>query len=256
MSDENRIDKEEVVETEVSTPEVKAEPIVDSVSSPASAVAKKQFSLSQLSKNTKIIAISVIAVLLITAIVLMCVLLPASKSYDVTYTIDGVEYTVTAEKDAEVAITEPIKEGYSFSGWYTDENYENEWSLSSGASSSSDVAIFGKWELQTYTITYVLNGGVNADSNPSEYNVESNTITLITPTKEGYTFAGWSDNGTIASGSTGDKTFTATWAENNYSITYELDGGTNADTNPTLYGIESAEIVLASPTKEGYTFVG
>ena len=42
----------------------------------------------------------------------------------------------------------------------------------------------------TYTITYVLNGGTNHANNPGSYKVTSNTITLQNPTRTGYNFAG------------------------------------------------------------------
>ena len=38
-----------------------------------------------------------------------------------------------------------------------------------------------------------------------------------------------------------------------YTITYNLDGGTNNDQNPVTYTIED-KVILQKPTKEGYTF--
>ena len=71
-----------------------------------------------------------------------------------------------------------------------------------------------------YTITY---NGVEeatfATANPTTYTIESAAITLNNPTREGYAFAGWTGTGldaatttvTIAHGSTGDRSYTATW---------------------------------------------
>ena len=69
----------------------------------------------------------------------------------------------------------------------------------------------------TYTITYNLDGGT-VSGNPTTY-TSNDTITLNNPTKEGYTFTGWTgSNGTtpsttvtIPKGSTGNKTYTANW---------------------------------------------
>ena len=71
----------------------------------------------------------------------------------------------------------------------------------------------------TYTITYNLNGGTNNSNNPANYTIETNTITLGTPTKTGYTFGGWYTTSNfsgsavtqIAKGTTGNKTFYAKW---------------------------------------------
>ena len=71
----------------------------------------------------------------------------------------------------------------------------------------------------TYTITYDLAGGTVATENPATYTIESSDITLNNPTKDGYTFAGWTGTGldaatetvTITQGSTGNRTYTATW---------------------------------------------
>ena len=73
-----------------------------------------------------------------------------------------------------------------------------------------------------YTITYnSVEGATFATANPTTYTVESKAITLVNPTKDGYTFLGWTYEGqsepttsvTIAKGSTGDKTFTANWTK-------------------------------------------
>ena len=86
----------------------------------------------------------------------------------------------------------------------------------------------------TYTITYNLNGGTNAVTNPATYTVETDDITLASPTRSGYTFGGWFNNSgltgsavtTIARGSTGNKTFWAKWTENQVTgttYTYAYD---------------------------------
>ena len=106
----------------------------------------------------------------------------------------------------------------------------------------------------TYNISYSLNGGTNAKTNPATFTVED-AIVLSAPTRAGYTFTGWSDSGTIALGSIGDKTFSAYWEINTYSITYILNDGTNAESNPTTYTVED-EITLAAPSRTDYAFAG
>ena len=88
-------------------------------------------------------------------------------------------------------------------------------------------------------------------------------ITLINPTKLGYTFAGWSGTG-ISGTSTkvsfdttggGSKSFTANWTAINYRIAYNLNGGTLATANPRFYTVEDS-ITLNNPTRTGYLFKG
>ena len=88
-------------------------------------------------------------------------------------------------------------------------------------------------------------------------------VTLVEPTKEGHTFAGWtvspedgaSINGNELTIGTVPVEITANWTKNIYTITYELDGGTNGTGNPES-GEYGSEITLNNPTKIGYTFNG
>ncbi|MBR1638386.1 MAG: InlB B-repeat-containing protein [Treponema sp.] len=99
--------------------------------------------------------------------------------------------------------------------------------------------------------------------------VDTQTITSGTtatapaaPEKTGYTFAGWiSGETTVAaeaetSAITADVTYTAKWTATVYTITYELDDGTNWDGAPESYTVETATIALGTPTKSGYSFDG
>ncbi len=115
-----------------------------------------------------------------------------------------------------------------------------------------------------YTITYNLGGGTNASGNPATYTIQSPAITLAAPTRTGYTFGGWYANSgltgnqvtTIASGSTGNVELWAKWTPTQYTINYNLGGGTNHGDNPTTYTVESAAIALGAATRTGYQFGG
>ena len=126
----------------------------------------------------------------------------------------------------------------------------------------ADQTVVAGFTAITYNLSYTLNGGSVASANPENYTIESAAITLNNPTREGYTFAGWTGTGldaatttvTIPAGSIGDRSYTANWTPIVYNIELTLDGGT-AD-NPSSYTIESAAITLTNPTKTGYTFKG
>jgi uncharacterized repeat protein (TIGR02543 family) len=112
--------------------------------------------------------------------------------------------------------------GYTFAGWATsaggDKVYNNQQSVNNlTATNGGTFNLYAKWDVVNYAISYELNGGT-AD-NPTNYNIETATFTLNNPTRDGYTFTGWTgSNGStpqtevsIAKGSTGDKSYTANW---------------------------------------------
>ena len=136
---------------------------------------------------------------------------------------------------------DPNRIGYDFSGYDYDFNKPI----------VKDTTINAKWQIITYKISYVLDGGINNAYNPTTYTV-ADKIELKPATKTGYTLK-WSDNGIIEKGSTGDKIFTANWQVITYKIGYVLDGGTNNADNPTTYTVED-KIELKPATKTGYTF--
>ena len=190
------------------------------------------------------------------------------NQYTITYDLDGGTAegnpdTYTVETDA-FTLKNPTRPGYTFTGWSgTGLTGEDNLTVTIPAGSIGNRSYTAHWSLNTYSITYDLNGGT-ASGNPTSYTVESATITLNQPTKTGYTFTGWSGTDltgednltvTIPAGSTGDRSYTAHWSLNTYSITYDLDGGT-ASGNPDFYTVESSTITLNPPTRTGYTFIG
>ena len=114
----------------------------------------------------------------------------------------------------------------------------------------------------SYSITYKLKGGKNNAANPKTYTVNTPTITLKNPRKDGYTFKGWYSDSKfkkkiteIKKGSAGNKKIYAKWAKT-YKITYKLNGGKNNAKNPKTYTKTDADITLKSPTRKGYVFKG
>lgn len=141
--------------------------------------------------------------------------------------------------------TQPTREGYVFAKWAFDFS----------TPITDNTVVSAVWQTNTYSISYVLNGGINSASNPTTYTADSSTIILAAPTRSHYIFVGWVEGNSIPHGSTGNKIFTANWKPITYSISYVLNGGTNAASNPKSYTIESDTITLATPTRKGYTFM-
>ncbi len=161
-----------------------------------------------------------------------------------------------------ITLKAATKVGYVFDGWYKEDSFATKVTeITKG--SAGNITLYAKWSLETYTITYELNGGTNADGNPESYNVETETITLEAATKAGYIFDGWYKEVSFATkateitkGLTGDITLYAKWNLETYTITYELNGGINADGNPESYNVETETITLEAATKVGYVFDG
>ena len=112
--------------------------------------------------------------------------------------------------------------GHTFKGWYGNENLTGSPVTAISNTETGNKEYWAKWEINQYTITYVLAGGT-AEGNPDTYTIETRAFTLTDPTRSGYTFTGWSGTGldgennmtvTIPTGSTGNRTYTAHWRYN------------------------------------------
>ena len=120
-----------------------------------------------------------------------------------------------------------------------------------------------QWTAPTYTVTLNTNGGTINNGNVTEYTYGVGAALPTDVTRTGYTFKGWYDNEgltgdpvtAIGNTETGNKEYWAKWEINQYTITYDLAGGT-AEGNPNTYTIETGAFTLKNPTKSGYTFTG
>ena len=160
--------------------------------------------------------------------------------YNLIYLVDNVEYKSYKIEEGEYIIPEvmPNKEGYTFSGW----------SEIPDSMPAHDVTVIGTFSVNKYKLTYKVD-----DAEYKTYEVEyGSTITAeAAPTKEGYTFSGWSEiPETMPSH---DVTVTGTFSINKYKLTYKVD-----DAEYKTYEVEYGSTITAeaAPTKEGYTFSG
>ncbi len=167
------------------------------------------------------------------------------------------EYTTVTD---DIILQNPVKPGYNFIGWYDGRTTSTLAIINKG--STGNLNYTAQWLETTYSINYALDGGV-VEGNPSSYTYNTETFTLNNPTKTGYIFEGWtgtditgtSKEVTVEKGSIGDRTYTATWSPITYTITYNMNGGSNPDSNPITYTINDT-FTLAQPTKLGATFAG
>ncbi len=189
------------------------------------------------------------------------------NNYGINYVLNGGKnnplnpenYTVDSDKISFYPATKP---GAIFIGWYSDNSFTSEINeIPKG--SYGDITIFANWKLDIFEITYELNGGINNSNNPLNYTIESEDINFEPPAKPGASFISWysdknynSEIVYIPQGTKGDTIIYAKWELDTFEIQYVLEGGTNNISNPVHYTIESNEIILVNPYKEGYIFQG
>ncbi len=139
--------------------------------------------------------------------------------------------------------------GYTFTGWFTDsaltEIFKNSTII------MENLTLHGKWTVNEYTITFDTDGGSVIE--PITQNYGTAVAAPKTPEKTGYTFKGW-DKAVPDTIPANDMTITALWEINQYTITFDTDGGSVIEPITQNYG--TAVIAPKIPTKTGYTFKG
>ncbi|GAA0361841.1 InlB B-repeat-containing protein [Bacillus horti] len=112
------------------------------------------------------------------------------NEYTIRFNVDDEEYE-TSTGGYGTLISEPnspAKTGYTFRGWYKDDQFGDIWDFTSDTVPARDIILYAGWEVNEYTITFEVDG--------SEYTtITADYGTLISPpaspTKQGYLFRGW-----------------------------------------------------------------
>lgn len=204
------------------------------------------------------------------------------KDYAIRYVLNGGSITgsyetayrfgVGASLPADSAVK---RNGYLFAGWYSSEECSGSRYSQIGTSETGEKTFYAKWSPNTYSITYILNGGSMEGRTETEvhddYTVEEYTAgnTFALPSednmkKAGFTFTGWYTDSylegdpvtQIPDTAYGPKVFYAAWESSPYSITYDTDGGTIRGEYKTSYRFGYVTKLPATVVREGYSFVG
>lgn len=170
-----------------------------------------------------------------------------------------ISYTPDFSESGLTKPTDPTKNYYEFAGWYFDEQLTQKYDFKRLPSASS--TLYAKWDAVKYTITYILYDGTNSATNPATYTVEDN-VTFSDPSKTGYTFNGWYSNSQFTSalvtgipvGSHENITIYANFGINQYTISFNSNGGTSVDDITQNYATSIS--APANPAKNGYSFDG
>lgn len=160
-------------------------------------------------------------------------------------------YTLLSEPTA------PTRTGYTFNGWYRDAAHTQRFDFTA-TPVTANMQLYADWTLQSYTVTFDVYSGANMPNQTIPYG------TLITrpadPVQAGHTFTGWYrdaahtqpfDFQTVI---TTPVTVYAGWSVNQYTVSFNSNGGTAVSQQALNYGSLLAEPM--QPTRTGYTFTG
>ena len=152
----------------------------------------------------------------------------------------------------------PSRSGYSFMGWtYEGQSISNETIVST----LDDHVLVARWKINQYAVTFGGNGGAFGESAlPRVVTSQDYGSAIVAPevTREGYTFAGWQP-ALLETVPANDVTYTAQWKANQYTVTFEGNGGALGESALSQVVISQeygSAIVAPEVTREGYTFAG
>ena len=179
-----------------------------------------------------------------------------ANEYNVTLKHNGGTYSIDTIKAVYNAVlpmqsTVPHKLGYTFSGYYSDDNemyYNSSMTGVRRFAKTNNIELTARYTLNNYSVRYELNNGTDNVNNVKVYNVEMDNIQLVDSEKTGYDFVNWTLDGEpvteINTHLCKNLILTANFTPTVYTITYVLNGGTNSENNPITYTIETPTITL------------
>ncbi len=188
------------------------------------------------------------------------------KIYTVIYTYDGnapagatIPTPVNVKAGETVTVEAvPSATGYTFDGWYYDGAIVTSFTMP-----ESNAIVTGHWSINKNDVVLDANGGEFEDGSAQfikdgvEYGTDLDDILPDAPQKEGYTFNGWVDkNGDPIPDTMPDGPIDATadWKINEYTITFDSNGGSSVPSATYEYDADVTE--PADPTRDGFTFKG
>ena len=168
-----------------------------------------------------------------------------TNKYTITFDTNGGSEIAPITQDYGTEITapdNPTRKGYTFKGW--DKEIPE-------TMPAENITVKAQWEINQYTIAFDTNGGSEIAPITQDYGTE---ITAPdNPTRKGYTFKGW-DKEIPETMPSENITVKAQWKINQYTITFDTNGGNEIAPITQDYG---AEITTPdNPTRKGYTFKG
>ena len=170
------------------------------------------------------------------------------NQYMMTFNANGGTGGTTKTQNYGTSLSAPTvtRTGYTFTGWSP---------AVPTTVPAANATYTAQWKINQYTVTFEGNGGALGErALPSVATTQDYGSAIVPPTvtREGYTFNGWSPAvpTTVPAANT---TYTAQWKVNQYTVTFDENGGSGGATKTQDY--ESA-LVAPTVTRTGYTFTG
>ena len=167
---------------------------------------------------------------------------PVGTTFSVTFDANGGEGGWSRQMDYGAAIVAPTvtRTGYTFTGWLPEVV---------ATVPASNVMYTAQWQINQYTATFDANGGEGGKNVTQNYGT---ALSAPTVTRTGYAFTGWSPSVPSTMPAV-NKTYTAQWQINQYTATFDANGGMGGKSVTQNYGT-----ALSAPTvtRTGYAFTG
>ncbi|XMB72289.1 InlB B-repeat-containing protein [Mycoplasmatota bacterium WC30] len=179
----------------------------------------------------------------------------SANQYTITFDSNGGSTVTSITQEAESVVlepTNPTKSGYTFSGWYSDAELSIEYTITTMP--TEDITLYAKWTINQYSVIYKDYDDTVLQSASYDYEADLSGVTPPTdPSRIAYTFSGW-DNSIPATMPANDVVITATYTINQYTISFDTNGGTSVPAITQNYDTDVTE--PAEPTKTDYYFDG
>jgi uncharacterized repeat protein (TIGR02543 family) len=195
------------------------------------------------------------------------------NEYTITFDADGgspATQTKTVTSGSSLGSSnmpsEPTRNGYSFTGWYTTAEGSE---FTAGTTVSGNITVYAWWEVDTFTVTFDAAGGNPASQTKTVTNGSSvgSSNMPSEPARNGYSFNGWyteaegGDEFTAATMVNGNITVYARWSfytPTQYTVIFDADGGSPASQTRTVTDGSSlgSSSMPPAPSRGGYSFTG
>ena len=178
--------------------------------------------------------------------------LTGGNTCTVTFDLNGAEGDAPAQRQvADGAAVGELptvnRTGYTLAGWFTAASGGEQ--VTASTTVTGDVTCYAHWTVNRYTAMFNANGGEGGTTRTLDYGT---ALAAPTVTRTGYTFTGWSPSvpSTVPAS---DTTYYAQWRINQYTATFDANGGEGGTAMTQDYG---TTLTAPTVTRTGYTFTG